>query len=109
MEKAEAYLRIIIREALKKKKPLVGGFDIKINEKLGNNLKIVDNKVISYASHVADIEPVTKFLFVKPEYVNFSQTTNRHLRNVVEYYGLQFFGGRDIFKGSKLSRRSRFL
>lgn len=106
----EKHVRALVREyykALKGSEPLPGGIYVKINKSLKKNLNIFDNKVYSYDSHVADIEPVTKFLFVKPEFVNFSATTNGHLKDVAKYYDLKFFG-ENIFSQSKLPRRSRF-
>jgi hypothetical protein len=95
MENSEKYVRLLIREYFgrfrREPEPLPGGVYVAINKKFGKNLRVENNKVISYWSHVADIEPVTKFLFVKPEFEKYSVTTSAHLRAIQRYYDLKRF------------------
>lgn len=111
MEESEKYIRNLIREfwrRIKVSEPLKGGVDMKITKRLKKDLMVVNNQVYSYDSHVADIEPVTKFLFIKPEFVNYSATTNGHLKDVAHYFGLNMFGEPFSNPKSKLPRRSRY-
>jgi hypothetical protein len=106
MEIAEKYIRKLVREfwrRIKTQEPLKGGVDMNITKRLKKDLMVVDNKVYSYDSHVADIEPVTKTLFVKPEFVNYSATTNGHLKDVAYYFDLKMFGDPFVNPQRKLS------
>ena len=58
-------------------------------DRFKQNLKIEDNKVFSYNTHVATI--TKDLLEVKERYVNFSVTTSKHIRYVASEYDLKIY------------------
>jgi hypothetical protein len=52
------------------------------------NLKIVDNKIYAYDTHVADIDFVYNIIEVLPRYKSYSKTTTKYINYVAFELGL---------------------
>lgn len=59
------------------------------------NLILIDNKVISYESHVATIKG--QYLVVNPIFISFSKTTTKHINLIAKEYNLHVIAGNHDF------------